>query len=312
MCAVYRTEAHRTEHSAGCQHRRNTDSAGGFGHGWCISKGDVLIQHPSQCLPCYARSTSSSFPPCSMPQTHRPFGSKQGIPHRSPGWTEGAGPSRKGYPIQGPPDGEEQTRRARGCAWAVGLGQALPTESPVPRAGEGPLSTMCVGWAGHGDPPATTCPQTHSLHSESCAEGQLNSSLAVISRLLTPLHRSTAAEGPLPGRRGPVGSQFLWPVLWALVCLSSLWLRWSFTRGSTCEQDPHLHLTTQMGIPADFSRLWGRPWLNKLGITGRQSLRLGCSHQHRLFWGLQSACCWLDWEQLPSVTPALLLGDSVL
>lgn len=194
MCAVYRTEAHRTEHSAGCQHRRNTDSAGGFGHGWCISKGDVLIQHPSQCLPCYARSTSSSFPPCSMPQTHRPFGSKQGSPHRSPGWTEGAGPSRKGYPIQGPPDGEEQTSRARGCAWAVGLGQALPTESPVPRAGEGPLSTMCVGWAGHGDSPVTTCPQTHSLHSESCAEGQLNSSLAVISRHLTPLHSSRGAS----------------------------------------------------------------------------------------------------------------------
>lgn len=57
-----------------------------------------------------------------------------------------------------------------------------------------------------------------------------------------------------------------------------------------------------MGIPADFSRLWGRPCLNRLGIAARQSLRLGCSHQHRLFWGLGSVCCWLDWEQLPSIS----------
>lgn len=315
----------------------------GLGHGWCIIKGNVLVNRVSkpisallytlheQLLPtglhppntqtkqaiwikanpshgkardpaCRQGLTSPSplkntriLAPAiptqptetGTAQTQAPREARTfaGRPPKSPGWTEGAGPSRKGYPIRGPPDGEKQTRRARGCAWGCGSGTTPPQRVPCAGGrGRAPFHHVC-GPSRAWRPPATTCPQTHGLNSQSWAEGQLNSSLALISRHLTPLNRSTAAEGPLPGRRGPVGSQFLWAVLWAPVCLSSLCLCWSLTGGSTCEQDPDPHLTTQLGTPADFSRLWIRPSLNRLGITARQSLKLSCSHQHKLFRG---------------------------
>lgn len=142
MGAVYRSEAHRTEPVLAVSTGETLTAQVGLGHGWCVTKGDVLMEYPSQCLPCYACSTSSSFPPCSMPQTHRPFGSKQGSPHRPPGWTEGAGPSRKGYPIQGPPDGEEQTRRAHECAWVCRSGTSPPHRVPCAQ-GRAPFHRVC-------------------------------------------------------------------------------------------------------------------------------------------------------------------------
>lgn len=49
------------------------------------------------------------------------------------------------------------------------------------------------------------------------------------------------------------------------------------TTGSTCEQEPDPHLTTLLGTPADFVRVWIRSSLKRLGIAARQSLKQSCS-----------------------------------
>lgn len=164
-------------------------------------------------------------------------------------WAEEAGPSRKDYHIQRPLDASKQTRRAHAHSQSYGSGTAPPHRA-LHAGGRlpAPFHHVCGPWQGK-----ETCrhhqPQS-SLNSQPCAEGQLNSSLAVISRHLTPLNRSPAAEGPLPGRRGPVGSQFLWLVLSAPSSPCSPWLCWGLTRGSTCEHQPDPQPTrASQGLP---------------------------------------------------------------
>lgn len=202
---------------------------------------------------------------CGNPQPPAEVHTLPGSLHKSLGWAEEADPSRKGYHIQGPPDASKQSKRAHARAWDCGPGTIPPHRAPpMLRAGEGllPLPTMCVGQSRARRHTATTHPQPHSsLNSQPCAEGQLNSSIAVISRHLTPLNRSPAAEGPLPGRSGPVGSHFLWLVLSAPILLSSLWVCWSLTRGSSCEHQPdpqlsgsgaHMLLTDPKAAPVNY------------------------------------------------------------
>lgn len=159
----------------------------------------LQTEYLRQYLPSCACPMSSSFLPCSMPQTHRPsrsLGSKQAhhmakqgtqpvhrgppAPHHLRSCLLPSSHSSQEQPLHKPkplqkhipwqetltnPQVEQKGQVPAGRVsppkdlWmeksrleghvdvlgAVDPGQPLPTVSPVPRAGEGPLFTMCVG-----------------------------------------------------------------------------------------------------------------------------------------------------------------------
>lgn len=127
------------------------------------------LRTPGSCL--LPSPESSQEQPLHKPKTLAEAHILSGSPHKWPGWAEGAGPSRKGYPTQGPLDGEERTRRARGRAWGCRSGTAPPHSVPCAEGrGRAPFHHVC-GLSRVWRPPQLP----HSLHSASCAEGQLNS-----------------------------------------------------------------------------------------------------------------------------------------
>lgn len=161
----------------------------------------------------------------------------------------------------------QQIRRANARAWGCGSGTTPPQRAPQTE-GRGsllPLPTMCVGQSRARRQTDNPLPQPHSsLNSQPCAAGQLSSSLAVISRHLTPFDRRPAAEGPLPSRRGPVGSKLLWLALSVPLSPSS-----PACAGGAPEAAPVS--TSPMHSPKDLISLRVRPSLHRLEITALES-----------------------------------------
>lgn len=213
-------------------------------------------QNPAFCHPHTAHNNSHLHKP--KAPSRRTYLARK--PSRVPRLSRGSRSQQEGLPHPGTSRCKQANQK--GTCMCLGLwGNPSPQSPPCWGQRKASCPFPLHVWAGAGQ---RNTPQPHSsLTSQLCAEGQLSSSLAAISRHLTPLNRSPAAEGPLPGRRGTVGSQFLWLVLSAPVSLSSPRLCWSLTRGSTCEQEPDPQPTGVSQGPPPISAGCGSdlPWI---------------------------------------------------
>ena len=162
---------------------------------------------------------------------------------------------------------------------AMGLGQPLPTEPPMLKElGEGdllPLPTTCVGQSRARRHAGTTHPQPHSnLNSQPCAERQLSSSLAVISRtwhLLTEAQqeRGLCLAGEGQREAGFFRLFYLPPFLWLPVPAGISLEAAPVGRSLICSSPG------SAGDPSDFGRLWITPSRNSLEISAQESRALG-------------------------------------
>lgn len=122
--------------------------------------------------------------------------------HKSSGWAEQADPSRKGYHIQRPPDASKRSEGAGGCGSGIAPPQRAPCAEGMRRP---PAPSYCVCGLKQGNETHRRLQPHFSLNSQPCAERQLNSSLAVISRDLTLLtqvqqQRASVWQGKASGK----------------------------------------------------------------------------------------------------------------